>query len=158
MRILSFFAASLLPLSAFAQDAATAATPPSPLTGILPLLLVFVVFYFFLIRPQQRRMRDHQALLGALKKGDEVVTGGGIIGKITKLDTTTLGVEIAPGMEVSILRGTVTGLHKVEAPSPYADKGEKAEKADKKKAASKEKADKKNDNSAPSRERVANDN
>lgn len=151
MRALLACLLTALPMLAFAQEAATvaadAAAPaaPSPMASMLPLLLIFVVFYFLLIKPQQKRMKEHQAMLGGLKKGDEVVTGGGIIGKITKVgDADSVTVEIASGVEVKVLKSTVTGLVSAIPASPHADK--------------KKAGDKKNDNVVPSRESVANDN
>lgn len=146
-------ASILAPVSAFAEevavatDGAAAATVPagSPLASVLPLVMIFVVFYFLLIKPQQKRMKAHQAALAALKKGDKVVTGGGIIGKITKLnDAETVTVEIASGVEVTVAKATISGL--VGAPSA-------APVADKKKASGN-----KNDNALPSRDKIANDN
>ncbi|MFO0109028.1 MAG: preprotein translocase subunit YajC, partial [Alphaproteobacteria bacterium] len=82
MRIFSVFLLSLAaPAIALAQ-AAPAADAPSPFVSLMPLLLIFVVFYFLMIRPQQKRHKEHQLMLGALKKGDQVITGGGIYGKV----------------------------------------------------------------------------
>ncbi len=77
---------------------------------MMPLVLIFVVFWFLLIRPQQQKMKKHQAMLAALKRGDRVITGGGIIGTITKVsaDDTELTVEIADKVKVKVLRATVT--------------------------------------------------
>ncbi len=77
---------------------------------MMPLVLIFVVFWFLLIRPQQQKMKKHQAMLAALKRGDRVITGGGIIGTITKVsaDDTELTVEIADQVKVKVLRATVT--------------------------------------------------
>lgn len=143
-----FLAVMLAPVSAFAQAATDAAAQPlatgSPFASILPLLMIFVVFYFLLIKPQQKRMKAHQAALAGLKKGDKVVTGGGIIGKITKLnDAETITVEIASGVEVSVAKSTISGL--VGAPV--------AAVVEKKKSGSN-----KNDNAVPSRDSIANDN
>src|SRR3546814_3679073 len=68
--------------------------------SIAPLLLIFVIFYFLLIRPQQRRMKQHQAMIQAVKKNDTVVTGGGLVGKVTKVDEAEVEVEIAHGVRV----------------------------------------------------------
>ena len=115
----------------------------SPLASLLPLVLIFFVFYFVLIKPQQKRMKQHQAVLGALKKGDEVVTGGGIVGKITKVAADdTITVEIAKGVEFTVIKETVSGF--MGAP--------KAPAVEKKKTGNK------NDNVVPSRDSVANDN
>jgi len=102
--------------SAHAQTATPAVTPAAPAGGdvlmqFMPLILIFVVFYFLLIRPQQKRMKEHNELLKALKKGDKVVTGGGIVGTITKVEGDDyLFIDIASGVEVKALRATVTGL------------------------------------------------
>ena len=78
---------------------------PSPFGMLVPMLLIFVIFYFLLIRPQQRRMKQHQALIGAVKKNDVVVTGGGLIGKVTKVDETEVEVELAPNVRVKVVKG-----------------------------------------------------
>ncbi len=96
---------------AFAQ-AAPAATPAaqSPfggLTGMLPILLMFVVLYFVMIRPQMKRQKEHKAMIDAIAKGDEVVIGGGILGKVSKTGDSYLHVEIASGVEVQVQRASV---------------------------------------------------
>ena len=80
--------------------------------SFLPLVLIFAVFYFLLIRPQQKKMKAHRAMLGQVKRGDRVLTGGGIIGTITKVkeETDEVTVEIADGVRVDILRGTITDV------------------------------------------------
>ncbi|MCW5731711.1 MAG: preprotein translocase subunit YajC [Alphaproteobacteria bacterium] len=76
--------------------------------SILPLILIFVVFYFLLIRPQQKRAKDHKAMLEAIRRGDTVTTGGGIIGKVTKVNEDgTAQVEIAEGVRVKVVKGTI---------------------------------------------------
>lgn len=72
----------------------------SGLGGLVPMVLLFVVFYFLLIRPQQKRAKDHKALLSELKIGDEVVTNGGILGKVIKVDESFVNIEIATGVVV----------------------------------------------------------
>lgn len=76
----------------------------------LPLVLVFAIMYWFMIRPQQKKMKDHQAALSALRRGDQVVTGGGIIGKITKVkdDASEVEVEIADGIKVRVMKTTIS--------------------------------------------------
>jgi preprotein translocase subunit YajC len=79
--------------------------------SIMPLLLIFVVFYFLLIRPQQQKMKTHRQMIDGLKKGDQVLTAGGIIGRITRVEAdNTLAVEIAPNVQVKVARGTVSDL------------------------------------------------
>ena len=91
---------------AFAQSGAT---PPAGagLASFIPLILIFVVFYFLLIRPQQKKAKEHQAFLGGLKKGDEVVTSAGIHGKITGLTDAIATLEIAEGVRIKITRGSI---------------------------------------------------
>jgi preprotein translocase subunit YajC len=98
--------------SAFAQTAPAAATGGSgdimsSLTGMLPLVLMFVVLYFVMIRPQMKRQKEHRAMIDAIAKGDEVATAGGIIGKVTRLSEGFLHIEIASGVEVQVQRSAV---------------------------------------------------
>lgn len=74
----------------------------------IPLVLVFVIFWFLLIRPQQKRMKEHQAQIAAVKKGDRVVTGGGLIGKVTKVGDTEVEVELAQNIRVQALKSTLS--------------------------------------------------
>lgn len=77
----------------------------------LPLILIFVVFYFLLIRPQQKKAKEHRAMLGDLRRGDRIVTSGGIIGTITRvIGDTEIAVEIADGVKVRVLRGMVSDV------------------------------------------------
>ena len=91
---------------AFAQTAA-AAGPESSLMSLLPLVLMFVVLYFIMIRPQMKRQKETKTMLEALAKGDEVVTSGGLIGRVTKLGETMLQLEVASGVELQLQRGAV---------------------------------------------------
>jgi preprotein translocase subunit YajC len=75
--------------------------------SMLPLVLMFVVLYFVMIRPQMKRQKEHRAMIDALAKGDEVATAGGLLGKVTKLGDTHLGVELAAGVEVQLQRSAV---------------------------------------------------
>ncbi len=95
---------------AFAQAAPAAAGAESPLSGLtsmLPLVLMFVVLYFVMIRPQMKRQKEAKAMIEALAKGDEVVTAGGMLAKVNKLDEGYLTVEVASGVEVRIQRTAV---------------------------------------------------
>lgn len=92
--------------SAYAQ-AAGAADTQSTLMGMLPLVLMFVVLYFVMIRPQMKKAKEHKAMVEALAKGDEVVVAGGMMGKISKLGETIIGVEISNGVEVQFQRSAV---------------------------------------------------
>jgi preprotein translocase subunit YajC len=85
--------------------------------GFIPLILMFVIFYFLLIRPQQKKSKDHRAMIGNLKKGDRIITSGGLHGRITGMDETTLTVEIADKVRVKVARGNVSGLSQPAAQS-----------------------------------------
>ena len=79
------------------------------LTSLIPLILLFGIFYFLIIRPQQQRMKAHQAMVAAVKRGDTVVTAGGLIGKVSKVkDDNELLVEIADNVQVRVLKSTLT--------------------------------------------------
>ncbi len=77
------------------------------LLGMLPLLLMFVVLYFVMIRPQMKRQKEHRSMIEALAKGDEVATAGGLLGKVTRLGDTHIGLELAEGVEVQLQRNAV---------------------------------------------------
>ena len=98
---------------AFAQTAGGAAASGGALgmfASIAPLLLVFVVFYFLMIRPQQKRVKARQMRIDAVKKGDSVVTAGGILGKITKVDDSVAEVEIAPNVRIRVVKATLSDV------------------------------------------------
>ena len=92
--------------SAYAQDAA----PQSGLMGFLPLILIFVVFYFMLIRPQMKRAKEHRNLVAALSKGDEVVTNGGILGKITDVSDSFITLQLADNVSIKVQRNAVANV------------------------------------------------
>ena len=98
--------------SAFAQTAPAAAAGSgdmmSQLTGMLPLVLMFVVLYFVMIRPQMKRQKEHKAMIDALAKGDEVATAGGLLGTVTRIAEGTVHVQVAQGVEVQLQRRAVT--------------------------------------------------
>ena len=75
--------------------------------SLLPLVLMFVVLYFIMIRPQMKRQKEHKAMLDALAKGDEVVVGGGVVGRISKLGDSLVYVEIAEGVEIQVQRPSI---------------------------------------------------
>ena len=79
----------------------------SSLTSMLPLVLMFVVLYFVMIRPQMKKQKEHRAMIDALAKGDEVVTAGGLLGKVTKMGEAYLGVEVATGVEIQLQRSAI---------------------------------------------------
>ncbi|PAX08257.1 preprotein translocase subunit YajC [Sphingomonas lenta] len=94
---------------AFAQATGSASQGTAgSILGLLPLILVFIVFYFLMIRPQQRRMRALQQSIAAVKRGDQVVTAGGIVGKVTKVEDAHVEVEIAPNTRVRVVKATLT--------------------------------------------------
>ncbi|WP_295047166.1 preprotein translocase subunit YajC [uncultured Paracoccus sp.] len=93
---------------AYAQAAAGGAAPGAALMQFIPLILIFAIMYFLMIRPQQKRVKQHREMVAALKKGDQIVTQGGIIGKVAGVRDDELEVEIATGVRVRVVRGTVS--------------------------------------------------
>jgi preprotein translocase subunit YajC len=91
---------------AFAQAAPAAGGDPG-FIGFLPIILMFVLLYFLMIRPQMKRAKEQKAMIEALQKGDEVVTAGGIVGKITKISDQYVTVEVAPNTELVMQRSAV---------------------------------------------------
>jgi len=106
--------------NALSAAAAGAGAPPF-LLQILPLVAIFVIFYFLLIRPQQRRMKDHQAKIEAVKRGDQVVTGGGLVGKVTKVDEHHVELDLGGGMKVKAVKATLSDVLTPGAASPAND-------------------------------------
>ena len=111
---------------AYAQDLGGMLGSLGNATQFLPLVLIFVVFYFLLIRPQQQKQKETRSMLAALKRGDKVVTGGGILGTVQRVQMTTskdgkqvesneIEVEIAPNTRVTVLRETITSVVKPTA-------------------------------------------
>jgi len=82
----------------------------STLVQIAPLALIFVVFYFFLIRPQQQKAKEQKAMLNAIRRGDRIVTGGGLIGTVSKAGDDELQVDLAEGVRVRVVRSTVASV------------------------------------------------
>lgn len=80
------------------------------LLSLAPWLLIFVIFYVLMIRPQQRRVKEHQAQIGAVKKGDDVITSGGIRGRVTKVGDDEVEVEIANGVRVQVIKSTLSAV------------------------------------------------
>lgn len=109
---------------AFAQAAGQTAGLMGGIESFLPLILIFVVFYFLMIRPQQKRMKQHKEMLGQLRRGDRVVTQGGILGTVNKVvDDKEVVVEIAEGVRVRVLRGSIQDI--VSKTEPVAAEAEK---------------------------------
>jgi preprotein translocase subunit YajC len=107
--------------TAYAQ---TAGAGDGPLGGLgmmgqfLPIVAIFVIFYFLLLRPQQRKAKEHKALLASVRRGDRVVTGGGILGLVTKVvDENYVQVEIADGVRVKVLKSTLADIPSRTAPA-----------------------------------------
>ena len=92
-------------------------------TAFVPLIVMFGIFYFLLIRPQQKKAKQHQEMVNALKKGDKVITSGGIHGRITSVNDTTVTLEIADKVRIKVARGNVSTIY--QAPAPQSDKKEK---------------------------------
>ncbi|HHN68249.1 MAG TPA: preprotein translocase subunit YajC [Thermopetrobacter sp.] len=107
---------------AFAQ---TAAGPgASGIFGmILPLILMMAVFWFLLIRPQQKKMKEHQAMLESIRRGDTIITSGGLVGKVAKVNGDELTVEIAPELKVKVLRGYVADVRAKGQPAKAGGEG-----------------------------------
>ncbi len=96
---------------AFAQEGAAGSGGPDTLMTFLPLVLIFVVFYFLMIRPQQKKMKEHRGMVANLRRGDRVVTGGGLVGVVTKvINDGEVQVEVADGVRVRVVRGTITSV------------------------------------------------
>lgn len=98
---------------------------------IIPTMLIIGIMYFLMIRPQQKRLKEHRDMVAAIRRGDTVVTSGGIIGKVTKVEDNELQVEIAEGVKIKLVRGTVSEVR---------GKGDKTDKSDKSEAAPASKA------------------
>jgi preprotein translocase subunit YajC len=99
----------------FASPAyASAGAAPGGAAGFLisaaPLILIFVIFYFLLIRPQQRRLKQHQGLIGAVKKNDIAVTGGGVVGKVMRVDENEVELEIAQGVRIKVVKSMLSDV------------------------------------------------
>ncbi len=94
--------------NAFAQGAGGGAQ--SSLMSFLPLVLMFAVLYFIMIRPQMKRQKEHRNMLAAMDKGDEVVTNGGLVGKVTKVGEAYIGIEVSAGTEITVQKSAVTTI------------------------------------------------
>ena len=92
---------------AFAQ-AAGAPAGAGGLISFVPILLIFVIMYFLMIRPQQKKVKEHRAMIDALRRGDQVVTAGGLIGKVVKVAEGEAEIELAPNVKVRVVKGTIS--------------------------------------------------
>ena len=93
---------------AFAQAATAPGGAMGSLISFAPIILIFLIMYFLMIRPQQKKVKEHRALIEGLRRGDQVVTAGGLIGKVVKVADGELEVELAPNVKVRVIRSTVT--------------------------------------------------
>ncbi|MEE8187945.1 MAG: preprotein translocase subunit YajC [Kiloniellales bacterium] len=116
---------------AYAQDAGGGGD--SGLITLLPLVLIFVVFYFLLIRPQQKKMKTHRSMVEAVQRGDQVVTGGGIVGTVTKAPSegSQIQIEIAEGVRVKVVRQTLQEVISKDKPADKGGRGSKPANDDK---------------------------
>lgn len=108
MTMLSIFTATAYAMGS-PPGGAQAAGAPNALIQFVPLVLIFVIFYFLLIRPQQKKAKDHQDYLASLKKGDEVMTSGGIIGRITGITDLVVTLEVADNVKIKVARSYIAG-------------------------------------------------
>ena len=109
------------PAYAQAAGAAPAGGGAAFFVQVAPLLLIFVIFYFLMIRPQQKRAKEHRLLIEAVKKGDTVVTAGGIIGRVTKVEDAQVEVEIAANTRVKVVKATLTDVQPLGGAKPAND-------------------------------------
>ncbi|MHB9878509.1 preprotein translocase subunit YajC [Pacificimonas sp. ICDLI1SI03] len=106
---------------AYAQAAGASGGAGGFLNAIMPLLLIIPIFYFLLIRPQQRRMKAHKAMIDAVKKNDTVVTGGGLIGKVKRVTETEIDVDLGNGNVVKVVKGTLSEVRQPGTPAAAAN-------------------------------------
>ncbi len=107
--IIASVAAAMAAITPAYAEAAPAAGS-SGFASLIPLVLIMVIFYFLLIRPQQKKLKEHRNLVDQLKKGDQIITGGGLYAKVIDVKDDTLKVEIADGVRIKIKRDTIIGL------------------------------------------------
>jgi len=117
-----------------AAESTEAVQDPSAVMNLLPLILIFAVFYVFLIRPQQKKLKEHETVINSINRGDEVVTGGGIIGKVNKVEegNNIALIEIAEGVIVRVNKATIIDVVPGGKASEKTDKSESKSKANKK--------------------------
>jgi preprotein translocase subunit YajC len=107
--------------NAYAQGAGGGDTSTALIMQILPLALIFVVFYFLQIRPQQQARKRHMEMIAALKKNDVIVTSGGLIGKVKSVQDDEVRLELAPNVDVRVVRGTIAEVRSKTDPAPAND-------------------------------------
>jgi preprotein translocase subunit YajC len=119
----------MLIATAYAQSTGGIAGSGFDVMSLAPLVLIFVVFYFLLIRPQQKKMKDHKSMLSSLRRGDKIVTGGGIIGSVVKVQgDEEVVVEVADGIRVRVVRSTIQSVLTRPEPAPEKAPAVEAEK------------------------------
>lgn len=109
-------------INAFAVDAAS---PQNPIASFLPLIVIFVIFYFLLIRPQQKKQKDHLKLLNALKKDDRVITGGGIYGTVVAVKGDIVEIKVAENVKIQVAKPSVSAVITEEAMKAAEKSGDK---------------------------------
>lgn len=111
----------ILPLLAAASSGATTQSAPPAWIQFLPFVAVGFIFWFLILRPQMRQQKEHKARIEAIKKGDQVVTGGGFVGKVVKVDDTYAELELGPNVRVKALKSTITDIIPPGATAPAND-------------------------------------
>ncbi len=106
-------------------QAADGAPQQNPVMAFLPFIAIAVVFYFIFFRPQQKQQKKHQSFLGGLKKGDDVVTNAGIVGRVVAVDDRTVHVDVGGGTKLRVLKAHVAGQWIEKAPEPAASEAKK---------------------------------
>lgn len=118
--------ASMKQFIGISEARAQEAMPPAPeapgiLESLFPIFLIFIVFYFLLIRPQQKKVKQHQQMVEALRRGDKVVTAGGIVGTVTKIEDDMAHVEIAPNVRIKVMKATIGDVLSRTGPADSSD-------------------------------------
>ena len=109
--------------AAYAQDAGAAVGQPGMLESFLPIILIVFIFYFLVIRPQSKRMKEHREMVSNVRRGDTVVTAGGIIGKVAKIkDDNEVEVDIADGVRIKVVKSTLSDVKVKGEPAKTDDK------------------------------------
>jgi len=111
--------------TAYAMGQGGGAGSAGGIAGFLPIIILFAIFYFLLIRPQQKKAKEHRAMISNLKKGIRIITSGGIYGTIQSIDDTTIGLEIAEKVKIKISRGNVAAVISGGDAAPKEDKKKK---------------------------------
>ena len=108
---------------AYAQAAGAAAPDgtTSFLVNFAPLIFIFVIFYFLMIRPQQKKMKEHREAINSVQRNDQIVTAGGLVAKVTKVDEHEVEAEIAPNVKVKIVKGTIAEVRRAASGKPAND-------------------------------------